>query len=169
MVPPPPGSWRRGGGVRASVMKSPNRIRVDFEQPSHGWLPVKVVMNGFKLDFDASAVPFNPIYLLYAAIIDVVDGVEAKVCWHLEPAGYYFDFSQPQSHLYRLVISYQVNSQAYEFLYEATGTGTEIILPFCRAITKLTSYKYEENDWPRLEKKQLTSLANVIKVLKNEL
>ncbi|NVO30710.1 hypothetical protein [Hymenobacter lapidiphilus] len=149
-------------------MASTNCIRVSFEQPSHGWLPVKFSSNDFRLDIDASDVPINPVYLLYRAILDVVDGIEARVWWHLEPTGYYFDFSQPQSRLYCLVIKYQPNGRAQEFLYETTGTATEIILPFCRAIKKLASYEHEEHDWPKLEEKQLASLDSIIKFLKNE-
>ncbi|MDU0369344.1 hypothetical protein ACFPAF_02960 [Hymenobacter endophyticus] len=147
-------------------MKYPNRIRVDFERPSHGWLPVKVIMNDFELDIDASDVPVNPIYLLYLAILDVVAGIASKVWWHLEPVGYYFDFTQPQPGLYRLVISYHSDSQVPEFLYETKGSAADIVLPFCRAIKNLDSCKYDEQDWPSLEEKQLTHLSNVIELLK---
>ncbi|WP_426493172.1 hypothetical protein [Hymenobacter sp. 102] len=147
-------------------MKSPNRIRVDFERPSHGWLPVKVIMNDFELTINASDVPINPIYLLYLAILDVVDGIASKVWWHLEPAGYYFDFTQPQPGLYRLVISYHSDSQVSEFMHETKGSAADIILPFCRAIKNLNSYKYDEQDWPSLEGMQLNRLSNVMELLK---
>lgn len=149
-------------------MKFANRIRVEFEQPSHGWLPVKVVMNDFELEMTASDVPVNPIYVLYRAIQDVVDGLEATVWWHLEPAGYYFKFTQPEPQLYRLVISFSKDQQqAPTYICEIQGSAADIILPFCRASKKLASLNYDEHDWPRLEEKQLAHLTNLIRLLKN--
>lgn len=149
-------------------MKFANRIRVEFEQPSHGWLPTKVVMNDFELEMAASNVPVNPIYLLYTAIMDVVNGSEATVWWHLEPAGYYFKFTRPEPQLYWLIISFATDhQQAPTFIYEIKGSAADIILPFCRAIKKLASFKHDEHDWPKLEKKQLVRLTELISALKN--
>ncbi len=51
-------------------------------------------------------------------------------------------------------------------MHETKGSAADIILPFCRAIKNLNSYKYDEQDWPSLEGMQLNRLSNVMELLK---
>ncbi|RFP66963.1 hypothetical protein D0N36_00285 [Hymenobacter lapidiphilus] len=141
-------------------------MKVEFGEPNHGWLPVRIETTDFELAFEASDVPLNPISQLAAALrLVVADAIlgETLVWWHLEPSGYYFSFARLNEQL-ELTIWYAENDRAARSLHSRTvGSMDDIMLPFYRAIKRFASYEYNESDWPQLEPGEIRWLRQVVK------
>jgi hypothetical protein len=60
------------------------KLKVEFHQPEHGWLPVTLRQGDFELRFRASDVPVNLIDLLISSIRQITKGDATEVWWHLE-------------------------------------------------------------------------------------
>ena len=138
------------------------KLKVEFGQPEHGWLPVDIQLRDFKLNFEASDVPINPIDQLILALSEITKGIKAEVWWHLEPSGYYFDFDKlDSSYILTILFEKAVNTDK-EIVFQIEGSYEALILPFFRAIKKFVSLAYDEPHWPKtaeIEIKQLTYLV----------
>ena len=138
------------------------KLKVEFGQPEHGWLPVDIQIGNFQLKFETSDVPINPIEQLISAIREITKGNNAEVWWHLEPAGYYFDFDKLDS-TYKLTILFEkADKTDKEIIFQTEGSYEVLILPFFKAIKKFVSLAYDEPHWPKtaeIEIKQLTDLV----------
>ena len=139
-----------------------NSIDLQFGTPHHGWLPVSCIIDQFKLEFEASDIPVDPIYLLCEALIRVLKGLDAEVWWYLEPGGYYFIFAAKDEDII-LEIRKSVDD-AQKGLLEKTFIGNfeSIILPLYRCLQKFTEKEYPEGDWPSLDLEKMVELTELV-------
>jgi hypothetical protein len=143
-------------------------IRVQFGSPSNGWLSVKLNTPDFELQFDASDVPANPLEELCSALTQVLQGAEAEVHWHLEPAWYYFCF-KPNGEVITLVISEKLDAgHAASDRYRVIGGIELLLMPFYRALKRMPMTE-RNADWPALPSGRIEKLTGLIKAWKNGL
>ena len=145
------------------------KIKVKFGKPLHGWLPVFLAAGQFELEFEASDVPENPIYLLVDALQKALVGLESEVWWHLEPGGYYFNFEPQSIEECTLKITYTSGDapEKVEKVFEMNGNFKQILLPFWRAVSEFNSHGYSERNWPETPADELYKLTTLINRLKS--
>jgi hypothetical protein len=142
------------------------KLSIEFGTPEHGWLPVKIDFNDFKLEFEASDVPANPMDQLISSLRSVIKGIKAEVWWHLEPEGYYFDFEK-FSEEYTLNISFAKSKNSERtMVFKVTGGYESLIMPIYRAIKKLADQKHDPQNWPTIDKTELDKLTELVKEAK---
>lgn len=139
------------------------KLKVEFGQPEHGWLHVDMQLGNFKLKFEASDVPINPIDQLISAIREITKGSKAEVWWHLEPAGYYLCFDK-LDRIYKLAILFEeADKNSKEIVFQTEGSYQNLIMPFYRAIKKFVSLAYDEPHWPKTEEIEIKKLTDLVK------
>jgi hypothetical protein len=142
-------------------------FKLSFEPPEHGWLPVRLTSEATKIDFVASDVPNDPIQELIDALGAALQNESASVWWHLEPSGYYFDFSPCQKGV-QLRVSLEpgndLTGQKRELL-NVVGTHKEVLLPIWRALRTFESFNTHEPHWPVVQFNQLHKLGEVLRAI----
>lgn len=139
-----------------------DKLKIEFGQPEHGWLPVYIGHKDFSLEFIASDVPINPIEWLISLLVVLHQGISGEIWWHLEPAGYYFSFDK-QDKLYKLSISFAENeTAAKELKFETEGSFENIILPFYLALKKFFVQSLDEFHWPKTEESEIEKITNLV-------
>ncbi len=141
-----------------------NSIRISFEEPSNGWLPLHFVHENLTLVICASDVLNDPIEELYNSIIRLKEGRNGgdSIMFWLEPAAYFFYFEK-KSDEYSLTISeidYMDDPEDQRTVVKIIhGTYKEIIAPFEKLLTDFHSKIYSEEHWPyKLNKEQINKL-----------
>lgn len=141
------------------------KLKIEFGQPEHGWLPVNLRHGDFELKFEASDVPINPIDQLISGIRQITKGISTEVWWHLEPAGYYFDFDKTGDK-YNLRIAFAKNDTAdKELVHETCGEFEDIVMPFYRSIMSFFSQTIEEPHWPKTDEREIKAFHSCISAL----
>jgi hypothetical protein len=137
------------------------KIKVNFGKPLHGWLPVSLAAGQFELEFRASDVPENPLYLLVDALLKALVDLESEVWWHLEPDGFYFNFEPHGNEECTLKISYTngVPPEMVKKVFEIRGDFKKILLPFWRAVREFDSHDYSKHHWPKTHVDDLNKLT----------
>jgi hypothetical protein len=139
------------------------KLKIEFGQPEHGWLPVDFRQGDFELQFMASDVPVNPIDQLISGIRQITKGITSEVWWHLEPEGYYFDFDR-EGDEYKLRISFAKRDTVdKELIYQTQGRYEEIVMPFYRSIKSFFTKSIEEPHWPKTDEKEIETLTQIVK------
>jgi len=125
-----------------------NSVSIIFGTPQHGWLPVQLNFEDFKLELDASDVLNNPVEELCDALIRLKQGKTWQITWWLEPYTYFFYFEKTNNN-YTLTISeaYDIEGER-EVTKIINGNYDQIILPFKKSLTEFCSLTYEEKHWP---------------------
>jgi hypothetical protein len=142
------------------------KLKIDFGTPEHGWLPVKIAFNEFRLAFEASDVPANPMNQLISSLRSVIKGIETEVWLHLEPEGYYLKLEK-FSNDYTLTISFAKSEDSdRETIFKVNGSYDSLIMPIYRAIKKLAAQKYDPQDWATIDKTELEKLTGLVKEAK---
>lgn len=120
-------------------------LKIEFEEPEYGWLPVKICFEDIEEIFDASDVPINPVSQLEEVLDSAITGYGGEVWWHLEPAGYYLSIHAEKG-LYRLKLEFSKESMKddREGIFEYTGDFENVIVPIWRSLRKLQSYDWSE-------------------------
>lgn len=143
----------------------PAKLKIAFGKPLHNWLPVEFVMGDFHLEFQASGVLSDPLADLVSSLLLVTQGVDAAVDWWLEPAAFSFQFSiQPQGIQLEIIAIddlHSVRPLSRRQLFCVAASYEAIIVPFWRALQKLTPADFNEANWhplPLEKQKKLTSL-----------
>lgn len=123
-------------------------LKLAFTQPQHGWLPVRVELADQVVEFEASAVPNNPVEALFDAVAAAAGGRSGEVWWHLEPAGYYFELAgiDDQVRLRLLFEQRSRRSRAVE-VTSVTGSKAEVLLPLWRALCQFESFDAASPHW----------------------
>lgn len=124
------------------------RIRITHEDPTHGWLPIRLMVDGHVVDIDSSDVPNNPVQDLVSALDSVLRNTAAAVFWPLEPGGYSFLFS-PESDRVHFSVTFAENDEScQQEILSIVGSRNEILLPFWRFVRNFQSRNYEQPHWP---------------------
>jgi hypothetical protein len=139
------------------------KLRIEFGLPGHGWLPVKVDHGDFHLEFMASNVPENPIDQLITSLLLVSDGIPSHTWWHLEPQGYWFEFSKDVNGC-GIKISSAENARAKRLMiYSLEGADDEILLPVYRAIKRLHADNIGSPHWQKIDEVKIQKLRATLK------
>ena len=139
------------------------KLKVEFGQPQHGWLPIKIISGNFTLQFRASNIPLNPIDQLVYALCGIVQGTKTELWWNLEPARYYFEFKKIDQ-LYAFCIFFaEQDYNDKEFIYEIQGDFKIIILPFYRALQKFFARPFDKTHWPKTGEAEMNRLVQLVK------
>lgn len=126
-------------------------IILNFGEPEHGWLPVDLHYEEFKIEFDASDVLNDPIEELLNALLNIENGGSKQITWWLEPAAYYFYLEKDNSN-YTLSILETENinnsDDKREIVKTIEGNYNQVIAPIRKSILEFSSKTYEEKHWP---------------------
>jgi hypothetical protein len=127
-------------------------LKLSFAEPRNGWVLVSLSVGAKEIEFSASDVPNNPIEELVSAVFDVFGNREATVWWHLEPGGYYFEFSPAQDQLQLRVLFAEGSHRGQRRTEVASvrGSKPEILLPLWRALRQFQSFGAVEPHWPEV-------------------
>lgn len=146
------------------------KLKIEFGQPQYDWLPVRLVINDFQLDFTASGVLCDPLADLVACLLLVAQGIDASVDWWLEPAEVSFRFAiQPAGIQFKVLELDDIHSTylltkrqlvCVETSYEA------LLLPFWRALRKLNPTDFGGKAWYPLPLEKIAELTRLIKARK---
>ena len=68
------------------------RLRLRFEAPKAGWLPVRLSFDGQAIEFVASYVGPDPLEALCNSLLETLAGRARETEWFLEPESYVFSF-----------------------------------------------------------------------------
>ena len=141
-------------------------VHVLFGQPEHGWLPLTLNVGEFVLELDVSDVPVNPVEELCECLGLVLQGVEASVWWHLEPAWYQFRFAPtPREVVFSIWTSASHQGAATNVL-QHTGDVESVVLPFYRAFKHFTAREISEKHWPGIAPKKVSRLTEMVRARK---
>jgi len=139
------------------------KLKIEFGQPEHGWLPVYLRHGDFDLQFEASDVPVNPIGQLISGIRQITHGIGTEVWWHLEPASYYFNFDKRNDEYLLTLLFSKTDDTDKQMVYETNGKYDDIIMPFYRAIKNFSTREIEKIHWPKLEEDEINKLTTIVK------
>lgn len=141
------------------------RFQVRHEAPSHGWLPLRLNVNGIDVDIVASDVPNNPVQELLDALESVARGNEASIWWHLEPDGYFMRFfPNGDEVMFVLELAPESKESRAEVVLSFQGTRVEVLLPLWRFLRDFQSRQYSEEDWPNVDYRRIASIREMIGV-----
>jgi hypothetical protein len=139
-------------------------LKLSFEPPHHGWLPLRIETSEIYEELTASDVPNNPIEDLCDALFKVKRGETASVWLHLEPDGYFLDIEPSgETVLVRLTFAPDSERKRGQELFSIRGGYADMMLVFWRFLRKFEAAKFEEPHWPPTELKGLVGLGSSIK------
>ncbi len=144
-------------------------LQLQFGTPKHGWLTVELRSQQFKLKFDASDVPANPIEQLCDALINILKGIESEVWWNLEPKGYYFEFKRVEEKFMLTITANDGMDENRETKFTLTGDFESIIFPLYQSIEKFASSNFEKKHWPTINPQKMKNLISIIKEQKDSI
>lgn len=135
-----------------------------LDEPRHGWLPVRLQMGSKEFEFAGSDVLNNPLEELVDALHAAASGREASVWWFLEPGGYWFDFG-PSGDRIELRIYFGESISGADRRLEALleGARADILLPFWRAVQRLTASPLNQPHWPPLSRTRLDQVRGLLR------
>jgi hypothetical protein len=138
-------------------------LKFSINKPEHGWLPCVLEINGKTFEIDASDVPTDPLDNLVDSLWRCCRGDNAEVWWHLEPAGYYFEFVPKLSELeFRVYFSIDSTNEKKELVTKAVCNKRETLLMFWKSLKKTSSFKINEHDWLSFDFKDMDKLKEAI-------
>ncbi|OUS29204.1 hypothetical protein A9Q99_08805 [Gammaproteobacteria bacterium 45_16_T64] len=120
-------------------------IKITFDEPTNGWLPVTIRYQDCEEVFFASDIPVDPVMRLEEVLDSAITGFGGEVWWHLEPSGYYLSViaDKTQCHV-RLDYSIDSKATTREIVFDFYGSFDEVIIPIWRALRKLQSQGYDQ-------------------------
>jgi len=139
------------------------RISLQHEPPSHGWVRLQLCVEGRNVGIDASDVPNNPIQELVEAIESTASGRESCVWWHLEPDGYFMYFT-PIGKEVELRLEFAPSSERNrsQAILSFRGSRAEVLLPFWRFLREFQSRSYVEPHWPSVNYERIHAIKEAI-------
>ena len=124
------------------------KLKFNIDKPKHGWLPCEISYGDFSLQFMASDIPNNPIEELQDCLLNNVSGYSSQVWWHLEPAGYFFEFHVIDDLVdFRIYFYEDSSKQSKNKIFAIKLNIISLYLIFYRAICKFKSFDFKEGDW----------------------
>ncbi len=171
--------------------KTNEKVELVFGVPEYGWLPTEFWCGETYLYFDTSnAFDKLPTDLLCEALISVLNGQKAEVCFELEPAKYVFKFIPRGKEIDLLIyrteeefltwkdgITGEILKREGEYQKlgdygiiieedpRISGNYESIVLPLYKALNDFNELEYdkEKADWKDIDKEtfeELTALIN---------
>ena len=135
-----------------------------FEQPSHGWLPLRIEAGGKLIEFAASDVPNNPVEELFDALFLVIRGESATVWWHLEPDGYYLHLEPEGANtVLRVTFAQQSARRRETEVLTVTAPTNRILLVLWRFLRRVEEAAFAKPYWRPVNFSGLEALGQRIK------
>ena len=125
-------------------------IIINFGEPKHGWLPVDLHYEEFKIEFDASNVLNDPMNELLNALINIENGGSRQITWWLEPAAYYFDLKKDKlNYILSILETENINNSndKRKTVKIIEGNYNQIIAPIKKSLFNFCTKTYEEKHW----------------------
>jgi len=135
------------------------RVQIQYNPPSHGWLRLQLTVDATSVDIEASDVPNNPVQELLDALVRATTGTESSVWWHLEPDGYFMHFI-PIGEEIKFSLEFAPNSKrsnARDVLSFQSGRA-EVLLPFWRFLRDFQYQAYAEPHWPSVNYERILAI-----------
>lgn len=141
-----------------------NQLKISFEPPHHGWLPLKIEVANVVEELATSDVPNNPIEDLCDALFKVNRGEAASVWLHSEPDGYFLGL-EPIGELLSVRLTFAPDSKRKRELeiLSVQGKCVDLMMVFWRFLRKFEAAKFTEPHWPPADLKGLAGLGLSIK------
>jgi len=137
-------------------------LKIEFEKPEHGWLPVKLTFGEVEEIFDVSDVPVDPIFQLEEVLDSAITGGGGEVWWHLEPAGYYLNLhAEKKSFRLKLEFSERSMKTDRETIFDFVGDFDSVVVPLWRSLLKLQSHNWAEF---KVSSKGMQSITEQVKI-----
>jgi hypothetical protein len=136
-------------------------LKIEFEEPEHGWMPVKILFDDIEEHFDVSDVPIDPITQLEDVLDSAITGGGGEIWWHLEPAGYYLNL-HAEKEAYRIKLEFSEQSMKADriTIFNYLGDFDSVIVPLWRSLRKLQSYGWSEFN---VSSKSMQSITEQVK------
>jgi hypothetical protein len=139
------------------------RIQITYEAPTHGWLPIRFVIDGETIDIIASNVSNDPVQGLVEALDAVARGYETHVFWPLEPGGYFFFFAPIEDRVQLRVRFAENDDVRSKPVLSIEGDRSEILLPLWRFIRNFQSHGYPKPHWPTIDGRHMASIKAALR------
>lgn len=138
-----------------------HRLSLHLGPPRHGWLPVRVMVGGLALEFHAWRGPSDPVRDLYQAIQAVLSGGRGTVLWHVDPDGYFFEFTRLDD-IFHLRVSHarQAFFSAKETVASVHGSSEDVLAPLLVALAQFEALRAGPPHWWLTEMPQLARLRD---------
>jgi hypothetical protein len=119
----------------------PDKLKVAFDDPEHGWVGLTFSRGGESATIVASYTPSDSFLDLTDALYNLSQySGEAKVIWHSGPTEYELRFAKEGGVIRLAALEYPDHLRDAgrgELFFEASGTYDEVCLPFWRALRDL--------------------------------
>ncbi len=125
-----------------------SQISLTYAPPSHGWLMLRLTVDGQMVKIVASDVPNNPMHDLANAIEQAAQGERSMVWWHLEPDGYFMKFV-PIGHELEFRLEFATNSDRSRIrtIFLTRDGREKMLMFFWRFLREFQSHAYREPHW----------------------
>jgi len=142
-------------------------LELKLSEPENTWLPVSFKHEDYECEFYCSSVPTNPLHDLLDALHAVLSGQDRRVWWHLEPAGYYFEFATTGEETeLRILFSKDSTAIKQSLEYTMKTASIHIVMPMWRALNAFYYSGY--SGWGAAPLEDLGSLKSKIKQISRE-
>ncbi|WPY97662.1 hypothetical protein [Christiangramia sp. OXR-203] len=136
-------------------------MKLTFEKPENGWLPIKFQNEDFRLEFTSSKTPENPIKQFCSNLIQSAKGTDTITIFNTEPELYLFKINQKKNEFNFEIIHHEKPKREVS-VYNEKGTFEEIFLPLFRAIKKFSTIDFKSSDWEKIDSHKIEKLDKVI-------
>ena len=124
-------------------------------------MKIKLSHDNTEIEFEAANALNKPISELILAILN---GANSTGWWHLEPAGYYFRFTQSGSKL-SVEVLYSKNSTESVLHFCCARQPLRSTNPFLPALRQFKTLNHREPNWPAAEFNKIESIELRLKKL----
>jgi hypothetical protein len=138
-------------------------LSIQYEPPSHGWLPLQIRVDGRGVSMDSSDVPNNPIQELIEALGQAAAGSESCVWWNLEPDGYFMRFIPVGNEIeFRLEFSPNSERGRSQVVLSVQDARPKVLLPFWRFLRDFQARSFAEPHWPPVSYERIFAIKEAI-------
>lgn len=128
-------------------------------------MTISILVNGQTVEIDASDVPNNPVEDLLVALDLAANGVPSSVWWHLEPDGYFMDFTPNGEEVqFKLVFATESERAHGREVVGTRGNAAQVLLPFWRFIREFQSHDFQEPHWPLTDYRRILAVKDNIRL-----
>jgi len=123
-----------------------------FGRPISGWLPVKIKVNDFQLEFEVSDLGLNVIDQLAEMVLKLESNLNSQCYFYLEPAAYVV-VVEPEFEIALLRIKFvsefdNEDISETKILLEQRIDLSIFKMSVIKALRDFQNLEYEQDDWP---------------------
>ena len=144
-------------------------MKLIFEKPENGWLPIIFENEDFRLEFTSSKIPENPTDEFCKNLILSSQGLNTKTVFNIEPHNYIFNLDKDQKNYQFKIVFHSESIDRFgsttinkKVVFKKVGDFEEIVLPLYRSLKKFTTLDYKVSDWKKIESSKIEKLDKII-------